>query len=215
MRDVAIPNWLVFDEPHGLDMGVQTEAISDVSGISEAESSTVRTRRITEGHEVINEYRRGALYLEMDIAELECKCCDEASVKELRKTFDEWDKRMCKFHSVSQSDSCSQTLSTSPVHLDMMQLQVAGNSDLGAGSGKKQDLNAAVWRRIQQHEIAAGVRVRIGSACLAHPGCRGAIRDSFWSVDDLMSGEPLYVCRVALDNGEMAEVTWVELEVAS
>ena len=92
---------------------------------------------------------------------------------------------------------------------------MAGNSDLGAGSDKKQDLNAAVWRRIQQHEIAAGVRVRIGSACLAHPGCRGAIRDSFWSVDDLMSGEPLYVCRVALDNGEMAEVTWVEQEVAS
>ena len=215
VQDVFIPNWLVFYEPHGSDVGVQTDAISEILGSSEGDSSTVRVSRITEGDTVINQYHRGALYLEMDIAiaDLEHKCRDEASVKELRQTFDEWDKRMRKFHFVSQCDSCSQTVSISAVQLDMMQLQVTGASDLGTGSSKMQDSDAGVWRRIQRDEIARGVRVRIGPECLVHPGCRGAIQDSFWIVDDLMSGEPSYVCSVALDNGQMAEVTWVDVEV--
>ena len=76
-------------------------------------SSTMRVKRIVDSSEILSQYHRGALYLEQDIRFLEHKLgCEMKELKELRKTFDDWDSRMKMFRMVSQCDSFTQMGST-------------------------------------------------------------------------------------------------------
>ena len=65
---------------------------------------------MTERDEIINECQRGFLYMAQDILFLERKIGHNMpEMKELRDTFDEWDRRMSVFRFGKRSDSSTQT----------------------------------------------------------------------------------------------------------
>ena len=111
----VVKNAEVASEPGGMVFTPGSVNGAGVAGVSlpEGSSSTIRVKRIVETSEIINEYHRGAFYLEQDIRFLERRfSCEEREVKELRETFDEWDARMKRFHMVSLCDSFMQTSSS-------------------------------------------------------------------------------------------------------
>ena len=208
--DIHIPNFLPFFNPfETADVATQTGTVVPEPG----GSASTPARREKRMDRIINEFHRRALYVEQDIRYLERKYQDEALVKELRETFEEWDARMKPFQFITSCDSSTQTGMVALASDTALHLEDNGDADPTINASSVTALAAGAWRRLERCEIEAGLPVRVTTASSRNTGCRGRIRDAYWACDDLMSGEVLYVCCLGFQDGAVEEFSLGDIEV--
>ena len=208
--DIRMPNFLPFFNPfETTDVAVQTAAAVPEPG----GSTSTRARRETRMDRMINEFHRGALYVEQDIRYLEHKYQDEELVQELRETFEEWDARMKPFGFITSYDSSTQTGMVTLAEDAARLLESHGDVSPGIDTTSASIPAAGAWRGLERHEVKAGLRVRAMPASSKEPSCPGRICDAYWACSDFMSGEVSYVCCVAFSDGCTTELSFRDLQI--
>ena len=87
----------------------RTTGSQTVRGLEQGGCTSYPARRITAMDEVVNQYHRGALYLERYLQAVESSVSgDTIEVVELREFFTDWDRRMSQFKFVKQGDASTQ-----------------------------------------------------------------------------------------------------------